>query len=783
MLGSVQPTSTSIEIYKGTLGLLLQQCVNVYNEGADLNIQLDILEMLKERLRVSDDVSTRGGVQAVVCETHDSVISHGIRRVQTKIEQPQARGKWTKNRNLEYMKQKKQKNTEKKIKKERAMQEEDTLSWQAGGPRTTLLLRSIGAANLVQVGMLWNTRDHAELAITEHAELCGRHITFIRYGNRLRAMCLKLNDDGTKCHFTVNVRFGEQTIVGENGSMFGWYVTQRTNHTCRFFRKGRKTMYSVGLLARSVLTRVLGLEVPTTKQCTTMVNDLTLRPINIKQVYKVRNEVEQMLLGRADCRVQYVKDIGARLIADGHYFQYGTISADAMRRMKRDVLCHRHTLKYKHAIVKVPFDDSTVDYSMIMDNRVYLSWIFFASRSAMAQASMMKEPNSEADFCFSHAVNQGVIGLELTCDADRKVVPRAFMWSAEDESTKIWKIFLENLTAAYPSHDNPDCILKVDGAKGAWAAISTVTKRIGFRNHRHRGNSAQLKFGVKGKEAYLKIAKSRDGAKRDAMIKKQSLAFQKWLALVPLQHWSAAEQSLVHGQYETSCVEGLNALIKHNIDIRGIDPVSGLKRWISWDSDYYERRRTMALKAIGSVTPRMQLILQRQRLILHHYQVTKVTVDKRKATVTDMTPKDDSLYCTTFTTAILQHKNSNTGMMVTCSCKRDYQGILCDHVAAHVQHVGLWQLEDLVHERDTMVYYKAQYPPELPPYPLTCYNDLTADDTLFMPVITSVRRGRPKKTRIISQRETAVAKARRTHKRKSKIVEKKQLEPKRAKLV
>ena len=80
---------------------------------------------------------------------------------------------------------------------------------------------------------------------------------------------------------------------------------------------------------------------------------------------------------------------------------------------------------------------------------------------------------------------------------------------------------MENLTAAYPSHDTPECILKVDGAKGAWAAISTVTKRIGFRDHRHRGNSAQHNFGVKGKEAYLKIAKLRDGAKRDAMILKK----------------------------------------------------------------------------------------------------------------------------------------------------------------------------------------------------------------------------------------------------------------------
>ena len=92
---------------------------------------------------------------------------------------------------------------------------------------------------------------------------------------------------------------------------------------------------------------------------------------------------------------------------------------------------------------------------------------FFASKTAMAQALVMNEANSEADFCFGHSEHRGVIGLELSCDADRKVIPRAFMWSAEDESTKVWKIFLEHVIAAYPTLDTPEYVLKVDGAKGA----------------------------------------------------------------------------------------------------------------------------------------------------------------------------------------------------------------------------------------------------------------------------------------------------------------------------
>ena len=84
------------------------------------------------------------------------------------------------------------------------------------------------------------------------------------------------------------------------------------------------------------------------------------------------------------------------------------------------------------------------------------------------------------------------------------------MWSAADESTKVWSIFLKHVTAAYPHLDTPKNVLKLDGAKGAWAAVTSVMKRVGFRDHDHRSENAQNKFVVKGKLAYYRIEKTRD---------------------------------------------------------------------------------------------------------------------------------------------------------------------------------------------------------------------------------------------------------------------------------
>ena len=274
----------------------------------------------------------------------------------------------------------------------------------------------------------------------------------------------------------------------------------------------------------------------------------------------------------------------------------------------------------------------------------------------MEQTLVMDEPNSEADFCFGHSIHKGVIGLELSIDADHKVFPRAFMWSAADECTEVWSRFLHHITKAYPSLNSSSIVLKVDGAKGAWNAIKTVTKRHPFRDHRHRADNAQLNFGIKGKHAYLKIAKARDIDERDKLIKKQSEKFQKWVLAVPFAHWSAASQTLVHGQYETSCVEGMNNHIKNRIEIRGADPITALRRWIEWESSYYEERKALAAQAKGPVTPRMSVLLRKQRLATTAYQVSSLSSDKRRACVTHLSPQQDDVYCPTFNTEVLKTK-------------------------------------------------------------------------------------------------------------------------------
>ena len=75
-----------------------------------------------------------------------------------------------------------------------------------------------------------------------------------------------------------------------------------------------------------------------------------------------------------------------------------------MRRLKRDVLKNEHRLKYMNAVVKPEFNESVIDYSMIKDGYSYLRWIFFASKTAIAQANVMDELNAGADFTFSHSI-------------------------------------------------------------------------------------------------------------------------------------------------------------------------------------------------------------------------------------------------------------------------------------------------------------------------------------------------------------------------------------------
>ena len=108
-------------------------------------------------------------------------------------------------------------------------------------------------------------------------------------------------------------------------------------------------------------------------------------------------------------------------------------------------------------------------------------------------------------------------------------------------------------------------------------------------------------------------------------------------------------------------------------------------------------------------------------------------------------------------------------MHVTCTCNRHLQGIICDHVAAHVDEVGIWHLEDLVHRRDTMTFYKSQYPSHLSSFPVTSLTNVTADSTLCMPVVRMVRKGRPRKARYVSWRRKIFKNGTKKVKRKSEL--------------
>ena len=746
-------------IYKGIMGLSLQQAIDVMLEARSQGIYLDIREMFNKRLlKVSDmgfaPMMNQQGSALIVSEKKEDL--------------ELTRGKWTKNRNENYVKEKARKNTQNKIKKEGELRKSRGTYWMGGAPRPKLLLQTLGVTNLVQVGMFWPNRDDAELAITEQCELENRVVRFRRDGNRLRALCSTKNE---ACCFAINVRFGEQMVQGESSTMHGWHVTKTTKHTCNSFRDASATMYSNDLLARSLLSKTAGLKLPSVNECKLLLKDITLREVSYNKVWRVRKQLEDLILGRKDDRVHFLPAIVDRLKKDGHYCEYAAIDAEGMRKLKHDVLLHEHTLRYKKVKNKPIFDEKSIDYSTIRDDCRYLTWLFFASKTAMAQSVVINEPNGEADFTFGHSVHQGVIGLELTCDAERKIIPRAWMWSAADESTKVWSIFLKHITAAYPHLDTPENVLKLDGAKGAWAAVTSVMKRVGFRDHKHRSENAQNKFGLKGKLAYHRIAKSRDVESRDKLIEEQSVDFQTWLSLVGFEHWSAAEQHQVHGQYETTCVEGMNNLMKNWVDIRAADPVTALRRWINWEANYFEKRKNLATKAVGIVTPRLQKIIQDFRLTRSSYQITELSQDKRSSTVTFLQPQSKQLACPTFQTRILTQKDKETGMQVTCTCNRHLQGIICDHVAAHVDEVGIWRLENLVHRRDTMSFYKSQYPSQLSSFPVTCLTELTSDPTLCMPVVRMVRKGRPKKARHLSWREKMIKTGKKTVKRKCESID------------
>ena len=96
-------------IYKVIMGLSLQQAIDVMLEARSQGIYLDIREMFNKRLlKVSDmgfaPMMNQQGSALIVSEKKEDL--------------ELTRGKWTKNRNENYVKEKARKNTQNKIKKE-----------------------------------------------------------------------------------------------------------------------------------------------------------------------------------------------------------------------------------------------------------------------------------------------------------------------------------------------------------------------------------------------------------------------------------------------------------------------------------------------------------------------------------------------------------------------------------------------------------------------------------------------------------------------------------------
>ena len=125
----------------------------------------------------------------------------------------------------------------------------------------------------------------------------------------------------------------------------------------------------------------------------------------------------------------------------------------------------------------------------------------------MGQAVVIDEPNSATNFTFGYSNYQELHCMMLTCDADRKVIPRAIIQNATNKSPQTWRLFQIHVTQAYPTLISSYYILKVDGAKSKWAVMKAKIKRISFRNHHHRSYNVPSKFGVKGKNTQQKIAK------------------------------------------------------------------------------------------------------------------------------------------------------------------------------------------------------------------------------------------------------------------------------------
>ena len=113
--------SIQFQVYRGTLDLLLKQCMNVFSEASSCGIVLNIKPVF------NDHVTNTFG--STCDETHtmenysksNSIDLPGLPIIVKPVQQKKTVGKWNKNRNLEYVIKKEKKNTKKKIRKEREL--------------------------------------------------------------------------------------------------------------------------------------------------------------------------------------------------------------------------------------------------------------------------------------------------------------------------------------------------------------------------------------------------------------------------------------------------------------------------------------------------------------------------------------------------------------------------------------------------------------------------------------------------------------------------------------
>ena len=217
----------------------------------------------------------------------------------------------------------------------------------------------------------------------------------------------------------------------------------------------------------------------------------------------------------------------------------------------------------------------------------------------------------------------------------------------------------------------------------------------------------------------------------------------------------------------------MNDLTKNFFDIRDSDPVTALRKFVAFDFQQYEKRVATCLSTRGKLTPKMTLKMNNLHGASSDFSVT-LGGSSRNATVQVPVIRDDDAFIATYQTKILYMADDDTGMKVECSCLCHKHGILCDHAFRHIQEVGGYDVADFVHERDTSNFYTKQYPLfglNSLSFKLPVYDNIKPTHDIYLPTVTCVRRGRPRKGRYVGEREKKIkkffAKPKTSHKKKA----------------